>query len=196
MASEHPKITAYIPQDLLDALDAWKETQSLNSRNSAVVAILRDYLGVTHSITHEGTFPQNFDMSAVLETLETLTQRMDAVEAVLSTLQNALPNNVPSELLSTLPQELPGDVPDNVPNEIADEEPDVDYPLTQRELAERLGTSTQNISNHRRHGTPRDKADFEAWSKRHDPDDVAWTWIGRAGGKGIPMQYVPVQRKS
>jgi hypothetical protein len=188
MASEHPKITAYIPQDLLDALDAWKETHNHNSRNSAVVAILRDYLGVTHSITHsithEGTFPHNFDVSAVLETLETLTQRLDAVEAVLS----ALSNNVPDDVLD--------DEPDNEPDNEPDDEPDVDYPLTQRELAERLGMTTQNVSNHRRQSTPKDKTYFEAWSKKHDPDDVAWTWIGRAGGKGIPMQYVPVQRKS
>ena len=50
MASEHPKITSYIPRAILEVLDKWKEEQELDSRNEGIVAILADYLGVQHPL--------------------------------------------------------------------------------------------------------------------------------------------------
>jgi predicted transcriptional regulator len=31
MASEHPKVTAYIPQEILKALDGWKQAHTIES---------------------------------------------------------------------------------------------------------------------------------------------------------------------
>lgn len=140
------------------------------------------------------------------QAVSALTQRLDRIETTIAPLTHALervPQVVKDEGVDV---EEVGSKEDT--SELSDVDelgvgvetitptplpPTLEYPLSQRELSERLGTSTQNLSNRRGSGTPKDKANFEAWSKRHDPDGVAWTWIGRPGGKGIPMRYVPAK---
>jgi hypothetical protein len=48
VATEHPKITAYIPKEILIALDNWKHSNEIKSRSEAIVRILENYLEVPH----------------------------------------------------------------------------------------------------------------------------------------------------
>lgn len=83
MASEHPKITTYIPRDILGALDKWREEHELDSRNAAIVAILADYLGVQYPVQLPDTAPLSIQLHTVLDELARLSQRMHALEKLL-----------------------------------------------------------------------------------------------------------------
>src|SRR5919202_6486055 len=85
MASEHPKITSYIPRDILEALDKWREEHELDSRNAAIVAILADYLGVQYPVRLPDTAPLSIHLHTVLDELARISQRMDALEDSIST---------------------------------------------------------------------------------------------------------------
>jgi hypothetical protein len=57
VATEHPKVTAYMPKEILNALDEWKQEKQIDSRSSAVVAIVADYLGVPYPVQSSSTAP-------------------------------------------------------------------------------------------------------------------------------------------
>ena len=109
MASEHPKITSYIPRDILSALDKWREEHKLDSRNAAIVAILADYLGVKHPVRLPDTAPLSIHLRTVLDELARLSQRMDALEDSISTAHQEVQNTVlisPPESSSTVSLEV------------------------------------------------------------------------------------------
>ena len=70
MATEHPKITAYIPKEILIALDNWKENYEIKSRSEAIVRILENYL----EVPQQGTANVEAALSAVLKELTGLKQ--------------------------------------------------------------------------------------------------------------------------
>jgi hypothetical protein len=105
MASEHPKITSYIPRDILEALDKWREEHELESRNAAIVAILADYLGVQHPVRLSDTAPLSIYLHTVLDEVARLSQRMDALEVSISTAHQEVQSTVlisPPESSSTV----------------------------------------------------------------------------------------------
>ncbi|MBD0302411.1 MAG: hypothetical protein ICV85_09600 [Tolypothrix sp. T3-bin4] len=174
MASEHPKITSYIPRDILEALDKWRAEQELDSRNAAVVAILADYLGVRYSVQLPATAPLNIQLRTVLDELTQICQRMDALEESISTVQEEVQSTVsgtPPPSRSTVSEEVRSAVP-----------------LTQMALAKRLGCSDKAIEKQRKQGS---KEKFAAWSRDRDPDGITWTWEG-GGGRGQPLKFLPV----
>ncbi len=105
MASEHPKITSYIPRDILEALDKWREEHELESRNAAIVAILADYLGVQHSVRLSDTAPLSIYLHTVLDELARLSQRMDTLEVLISTAHQEVQSTVLNASPCTLPVE-------------------------------------------------------------------------------------------
>lgn len=196
MASEHPKITSYIPRDILEALEKWREEHEVDSRNAAIVAILADYLGVQHPIRLPDTAPLSIQLHTVLDEVARLSQRMDAWEDLISTafqevLSTALEeppessSAVSLEVVSTVPPEraVPtGSAQNEAPRTVPP------APLTQSALAKRLGCSDKAIEKHRKQGS---KENFAAWSRERDPDGIAWTWEG-TGGRGKPLRFWPL----
>lgn len=194
MASEHPKITSYIPKDLLEALDKWREEQELESRNAAIVAILADYLGVQYPVRLPDTAPLSLHLHTVMDELARLSQRMDALENSISTAPQEVQSTVLAsppissstvsiEVLSTVPIER-GVPPGEVQGEASSTVPPA--PLTQSALAKRLGCSDKAIEKHRKGGS---KEEFAAWSRDRDPDGITWTWEG-SGGRGKPLRFI------
>jgi hypothetical protein len=199
MASEHPKITSYIPRDVLSALDKWREEHELDSRNAAIVAILADYLGVQYPVRLSDTAPLSIHLHTVLDELARLSQRMDALEESISTapreVQSTVPvsssessSTVPIEAISTAPLEktaLVGTAHNEAASTVLPVPP---APLTQSALAKRLGRSDKAIEKHRKGGS---QENFAIWSRDLDPDGIAWTWEG-SGGRGKPLRFVPL----
>ena len=159
MASEHPKITSYIPRDILEALDKWRKEHELESRNAAIVAILADYLGVQYPIQLTGTAPLSIHLHTVLDELARLSQRMHALEDSISTAHQEVQGTVlisPPESSSTVSLEVLSTAPleravltDEVQGEASSTVPS---PLTQMALAKRLGCSDKAIEKHRKGG--------------------------------------------
>jgi hypothetical protein len=113
LPSFHPKVTAYVPQPILDALDGWKSENDIESRSAAIVAILVDYLGVSYPVQPEGTAPTvpSGALSTVLAELAKLTERVAALEQQIAA--SAVLKEVPgtaliAELSSTAPITAPG----------------------------------------------------------------------------------------
>lgn len=196
MASEHPKITSYIPRDILEALDKWRAEHELDSRNAAVVAILADYLGVQYSVQLPDTAPLNIQLRTVLNELARISQRMDALEDISITVPKEVQSTVPGTpppSKSTVSKEVQSAVPvektvskSKEQNKAPSTVPPA--PLTQMALAKRLGCSDKAIEKHRKGGS---KENFAAWSCERDPDGLVWTWEG-SGGRGQSLRFVPV----
>jgi hypothetical protein len=72
--------------------------------------------------------------------------------------------------------------------EIAEPEPapQAQAPLTQKALAVRLGASGVTLRSFQKKG----KESFAQWSRKYDPDGIAWTWEGQ-GGSGRPLRFLP-----
>jgi hypothetical protein len=182
MASEHPKITSYIPRDILEALDKWREEHELDSRNAAIVAILADYLGVQHPVRLPDTAPLSIHLYTVLDELARLSQRMDAMEDAIGTVEQEVLDTVPDspravcstvsmEVLSTVPLEkgvTAGEALSTVPSLRPG-------PLTLMALAKRLGFSDKMLEKHLMQGS---KENFATWSREQDLEGIAWTWEG------------------
>jgi hypothetical protein len=117
VATEHPKVTAYVPKKILSALDTWKIENAVESRSAAIVVILADYLGVPYPAQQEGnalTVPTSA-LSTVLAELAKLSDRVVALEqqmAVRAALQEVPDTALIPETSSTAPIEAPGIVPE------------------------------------------------------------------------------------
>ena len=98
MTTEHPKVTAYVPQPILDALDSWKSQNNIESRSAALVAILADYLAVAYSVRHPSTVSAALSNSpsTVLTELAKLSERVTVLE------QQIRSSTVPDELIGTV----------------------------------------------------------------------------------------------
>ena len=64
--------------------------------------------------------------------------------------------------------------------------PQVQAPLSQKALAARLGTSGETIRSFQKKG----KESFAEWSRKYDPEGIAWTWEGQ-GGSGRSLRFLP-----
>ena len=204
MATEHPKITAYIPQEILTALDDWKQAHDIDSRSAAIVTILADFLRVPYPVPLQDTASSNTVLSTVLTELEQLKERVAALEQHISTAPKTAPSTVAepdkpsrSDVLQKAPSTALKSSSSAVPLE--DIKPGSEAlstasltapvaPLTQSALAKRLGCSDKAIEKHRKQGS---KEQFATWSSDHDPDNIAWTWEG-SGGRGQPLRFVPL----
>jgi len=98
MVSEHPKITSYIPKDILEALDKWREEHELESRNAAIVTILADYLGVQYPVRLLNTAPLSIYLNTVLNELARLSQRMNAMKDSIGTVHEEVQSTLPIAL--------------------------------------------------------------------------------------------------
>jgi hypothetical protein len=209
VASKHPKVTVYIPEEILSALDKWKEIYNCDSRSEAIVTILEDYLEGMHLVQYEepqeSAAPLKPSLSLVIAEINDLKERLTALEELM----DAAPEKVPSTVLAepeqsdgsdvlgeapnTAPLEIaePGEVQGSVPSTAPPEPPSQPpAPLTQSALAKRLGYSDKAVEKQRKHG----KESFAQWSRDRDPDGISWTWEG-AGGRGQPLQFVPAYLK-
>jgi hypothetical protein len=184
VTTQHPKVTTYIPQPILDALDAWKSESGIESRSAAIVRLLADYLGVPYPVKQEGTAPAvvpSKALSSVQAELAKLAERVAVLEQQME--KSAAPAEVPSTAPAT-PPKTTVDVNSRDSTALSAAPQD---PLSQSALARRLGCSDKAVEKHRRQG---DKENFAAWSRDRDPNNIAWTWEG-AGGRGQPLRFVP-----
>jgi hypothetical protein len=213
VATEHPKITAYVPKEIVLALDDWKEEKDINSRSAAIVTILADYLGVRYPVDAESKAPQVNALGTVLAELSQLKERVaileqhistvsiealstapaataESISAVSSEASSSVPTRGASGVFSTVSSTPPlpevDAVPDTLPITAPASEPLLLKPLTQMVLAKRLSCSDKAIEKHRKQG---DKKEFAAWSGDRDLDGIAWTWYGD-GDRGQPLRFV------
>jgi hypothetical protein len=211
LATEHPKVTAYIPQPILNALDSWKSQNDIESRSAAIVAILADYLAVAYPVGQTSTAPRTLGNlpGTVLAELAKIEKRVTTLEQQIlssSAVSVALPSTLltqDTESTNTADLESTGPVDEalsTVLNTVSLESTrTIDEalstvlntvpmaPLSQAALAKRLGCSDKAIEKHRKQDS---KESFANWSCERDPNNIAWTWFG-GGGRGQRLRFVP-----
>ena len=155
MATEHPKITAYIPKEILLVLDNWKENYEIKSRSEAIVRILENYLEVPHEVPQQGTVELKAALSTVLKELSQLHERVAALEKSAGTVSLAVPStaltnfsdvdmgNVLGEASSTALTERT-ELPDKAPSTVLNTVPP---PLEPQPLAPLLTTVHESNSS-------------------------------------------------
>jgi hypothetical protein len=204
VASKHPKVTVYIPQRLLLALDNWKQIYDIDSRSEAIVTILDDYLEASYLVEdeeqQEGAAPPRPRLSLLVEEINDLKERMTALEESIGTAHEEVPITAPANREGSSAAEVQGNAPTTAPSEIAEpgkvqgNAPNAALseplsqplaPLTQSALAKRLGCSDKAVEKQRKHG----QETFVTWSRQRDPDGLAWSWEG-SGGRGQPLRFV------
>lgn len=122
-----------------------------------------------------------------------LTQRINRIESAIALLSKIIePSKDEPQGDSEIDSEKIADE-DAV---IGDESPDLEYPLSQRKLADRLG---QPYSSSLQKARDKGKKYFAEWSQDLDPDGIAWTWkeTGNRGrgkvSRGKALTFVPLR---
>ncbi len=121
--------------------------------------------------------------------VDELTQRINRIESAIALL---------SKIIEPSKDETRSDS-EKIADEgvaIGDDPPDLEYPLSQRKLADRLG---QPYSSSLQKARDKGKKYFAAWSQDLDPDGIAWTWKERGNrgrgkvSRGKALTFVPLR---
>ena len=208
-----------MPKEILQALDDWKLEKEINSRSSAIVAIVANYLGVQYPVPPQSTAPLSTVLSTVLDELSQLKERVAALEQGSSTVPMAAPStkqvspsednpgNAPIDTLNTAPVEAI--LTSKVLNDVLDTSPLEAVPPDSKLLSNSPSTAAETVTSPQapltqlalakrlgvsNHVVQKQKQcgreNFAAWSKERDPDGIAWSWQGKVW-KGKPMRFVP-----
>jgi hypothetical protein len=121
--------------------------------------------------------------------VDELTQRINRIESAIALL---------SKIIEPSKDETRSDS-EKIADEgvaIGDDPPDLEYPLSQRKLADRLG---QPYSSSLQKARDKGKKYFAEWSQDLDPDGIAWTWKERGNrgrgkvSRGKALTFVPLR---
>lgn len=109
MATDNPKISGYVPQEIFDCLLDFKEKRSLKSVSLALTVVLSEYFQVDQKVDRQTSLLSGNDFVS--------RERFEALENKLSELSGSLPSELDklieqkisslrSELLSSLPKHI------------------------------------------------------------------------------------------
>lgn len=199
MATDRPRIQGYIEQEVYDRFVEWKGERGMSE---ALNQLLVEYFGVSQSPIPNSHSPittlaieemveesnqklwkefnafraefktevwlqlkkefaiWNESLQKVADQVHSLERRIEVLEPEAVLLRKLL--NESMELAQSMTQK--SESPSGLPGELA--------PLTQTELAKRLGVHKSVISRRREGG------DFEDWSRSKDPSGIAWRYDG------------------
>ncbi|MBI4783272.1 MAG: hypothetical protein HY785_18420 [Oscillatoriophycideae cyanobacterium NC_groundwater_1537_Pr4_S-0.65um_50_18] len=169
MATENPKIVAYIPEQVYEQVLSLRDQWQLKSTSQVVSVILQDYFGID-------PFPPYSDLREA-----TVTQRMTAVEENVKSIStglaeaNELINHLKLEI-QTLQRSATFEAQELNENTYSRKRilriPQITplVPHRSAELAQRLGVSKSTISVYKI------REDFTEWTKTKDPQGIAWIY--------------------
>ena len=156
------EIVGYIPPQLYQRVEQFREQQGLNSIADAVNLILEEYFRLdrcqtTTSETH-------------MIMVEGLKDEVSDLKRQVSQLQQNFASEVTNlkRQVSQLQQNSNSDRPDRSSN--TDGQSDL---LDRQQLAERLGVDQTAIAQHETDGK-----EFVEWSKSKDPEQISWKYAG------------------
>jgi len=166
MTTERPKIQAYLEPELYSRLQEWKFQQGIEKDSAAINQILLEYFDVPQETKIDKYLDARIEEYFKQRDLELagelagIVARLDRIEDLVN-----VKDGVPTlfqEALETVQMQT------YVIEELLSESPRTE--LSQTELANRLKIHKSTIS-HRK-----EKAGFAEWSKRHDPEGLAWQY--------------------
>lgn len=157
MPTDKPKVIVYMPHQLHEALRAFQEENRISSASGALVSILSEYFGITHSVTHEVSY-------SALERIEVLETKIEALlrSKSLSNLSSDVPERS-SNQLSKLPSKSRSKADSKSLSKVSHDN------LSQRQLAERLRCDVRRLIDRRNNST-----ELAEYTRSKDPEGVSW----------------------
>lgn len=211
MGTKNRRVATYLPPELDDRLKSFIVEQNLKGESAALIAILSEFFGVTHSEAHGidySSFVRLEQFQGFADTLSQLSDRVDAselngellsrllnrVEQLESRIDSLNSHVVVSKTPLTVTDVSPGQmdllavVDQDLTEESLQGEPkselaNILVPLTGAQLAERLGVDKGAPSKEKKR-MAHDR--FVEWTKRKDPDGVGWQY------EPTSKRYVPL----
>ena len=109
MATDNPKISGYVPQEIFDCLLEFKEKRSLKSVSLALTVALSEYFGVDQKVDRQSSLllTDNFVSKDRFEALENKVSELNS--SLLSELDKLVEqrfSSLRSELLNSLPKHI------------------------------------------------------------------------------------------
>lgn len=209
MATENPKVSAYVPQAIKDRLTQFREERNI-SESQAVTNILAEYFEMTEVLGRSPDGAGGVTLAGMEAIEARLSSFMELVESRLVALENTAQNKSEPPVVQERPPEssqftnsLPNEPLAEILPEIKPHEQDIsEIPLNL------LGEPLQGISpipgiklSKLRFGRPeaaiagikRSKSveELTEWTRKYDPDGIAWKFV-ESPTKG----YVPVEELS
>lgn len=219
MATENPKVSAYVPQAIKDRLIRFREQHNI-SESQAVTTILAEYFEMTEVLgrSHDGIAGVTLAGMQAIESK--LASFMELVDSRLATLENAI--QVKSELpvvqeellqnyqyIDSLPSELPSEVVSEtksheqeiseLPLNLLGEPLQEIEPIPGIKLSKlRFGLSESRISAMRQKMSKQKMSleEFTQWTKDKDPDRIPWKFIESPSVGYVPAEELSSEQKS
>jgi hypothetical protein len=178
----------------MDAIESGRD----NSSTSDASKLIADLLARLERLENQQATKtgENPDIPQVVGDLfasvDELTQRINRIESAIALLSKIIEPSKDENRNDSEPDSEP--IADEVVA-IGDDPPDLEYPLSQRKLAERLG---QPYSSSLQKARDKGKKYFAEWSQTLDPDGIAWTWKERGNrgrgkvSRGKALTFVPL----
>lgn len=214
MATENPKVSAYVPQPIKDRLTQFRAERNV-SESQAVTTILAEYFEMTEVL---GRSPDGMGgvTLAGMQVIETrLATFMELVESRLAVLENASQNKnelpviherLPENKQST--SSLPSDsLPEIQPETQPEEQETSEIPLNLlgeplEEIKPIPGIKLSKLRFERPEsaiaGAKRSKSieEFTQWTKDKDPDHIAWQFVETPIKGYVPAEELSSELKS
>jgi hypothetical protein len=189
MGTKNPKISAYVPQEIFDRFQEFQEERNF-SMSKAVIAILCDYFDIKRT-TSGITLAQFQALAKRLEILEEKVEHGVVYQDAASVLPE--PKRLEAELdahprLPFLESELSQPKSEPLHQELIETTSNISSVLSGKEFAKRLSISSSKLSTEK---AGKSCEEFTEWSRKIDPDGLAWTYRGKQKGKGV--EYLQVQ---
>jgi hypothetical protein len=168
MATENPKVSGYVPEQVYQKIVQLKEQWQLKSTSQVLTLILQDYFGIeAHPTLSASGFSHTARLLALEAEVKRLDQQMLAAQEVMAQL------NLEYQSINRSPDSTPSDRTESLLfRRGVVRQPKITPlgPHRSGELAERLGVSKSTISLYKQ------RDDFSEWSQSRDPQGVAWTY--------------------
>jgi hypothetical protein len=193
MPTENRRVAAYLPKNIDEQLDRFKQERGIKGDSSALITILEEFFGVSREMAYSSSSQLNTEVfkSDLLSELrsELLSLKSEIKSELLSELKSELPSvDHPKQLSFPSNQEvdqpvLESELPINPlsnsleqPSELPSEPDSRLQPLNEVELAERWRLKDSRIIRNKRSNSRHNPQVFIDWSIEKDPENVAWSY--------------------
>jgi hypothetical protein len=181
-------------EEFMDAIESGRGSSSTSDASELIADLLARLERLENQqATKTGENPDiPQDVGDLFASVGELTQRINRIESAIALLSKIIEPSK-DELQSDSENDSEPLASEGVA--IGDEPPDLEYPLSQRKLADRLG---QPYSSSLQKARDKGKKYFAAWSQDLDPDGIAWTWKERGNrgrgkvSRGKALTFVPL----
>jgi hypothetical protein len=175
MSTKKRRIATYIPTEIEDKFQAFKQERKVGD-SQALILILTEFLGVSQKVAHLSDSFEEVKSELLSELKSELLKEAEKLKAEFSEKISELRSELLDKPLPEVKLEVVGESGEqqelSIPVvEVTDSSDYLEKGLKGIELAKRLGCNSSNLA---RNGKKFAKEKFANWSRSKDPEGIAW----------------------